>query len=210
MSLLFPTELWKMILSVNYDMFCVNVSRTLPWNCIDSYLSPLIKESILGHLILKSNINSVDNEGLSVLHLACGSQWSNDISDQQRYALIKRLIDRANIGALCHEHTTPLHFACTVDQPTVVQLLIDCGADINAIDNDGWTPLHFASQTIQTDWNDDGVEIPICTTCNNCSVLIENGANVNIATNAFRNRFNELMGGETALHIVCEFPIKFR
>ena len=39
---------------------------------------------------------------------------------------------------------TPLHFACFKGNKQIVDILLDLGADINAIDNDGNSCLHFA------------------------------------------------------------------
>ena len=38
---------------------------------------------------------------------------------------------------------TPLHWACRSGSPSLVKLLLERGADINALDGDGNTPLHF-------------------------------------------------------------------
>ena len=38
-----------------------------------------------------------------------------------------------------------LHFACAVDAPDIVDLLINAGAEVDATDADGYTPLHMAA-----------------------------------------------------------------
>ena len=39
---------------------------------------------------------------------------------------------------------SPLHFACLVDNSSIVKILIDNGADVNAMDSNNATPLHWA------------------------------------------------------------------
>lgn len=36
-----------------------------------------------------------------------------------------------------------LHLACLTSDAVMVELLIQCGADVNAIDSRGCTPLHY-------------------------------------------------------------------
>ena len=41
--------------------------------------------------------------------------------------------------------STPLHYACCCNKPEAVKLLLERGADVEAIDRDtGHTPLHYA------------------------------------------------------------------
>jgi cytohesin len=49
-----------------------------------------------------------------------------------------------NIVEASGSHATPLHFAASQDQSTIIQSLLDAGADINAANNQGQTPLMFA------------------------------------------------------------------
>lgn len=58
---------------------------------------------------------------------------------------------------------TPLHQAGTKE---MVELLLSCGADVNARDNDGWTPLHTAYDP------------------DTALVLLAHGADVNAASDA--------------------------
>ena len=67
---------------------------------------------------------------------------------------------------------TPLHCLCrsrnaTGDLVACIKLLLDAGANLEAVDGDEWTPLHRAA-------NVENVEI--------ASLLVEAGANVNAVT----------------------------
>ena len=41
--------------------------------------------------------------------------------------------------------TTPLHLACQEGHPKVVEKILECGCDVERVDQDGDTPLHFAA-----------------------------------------------------------------
>jgi len=55
-------------------------------------------------------------------------------------------IDPKVIGARGLMEMTPLHFAAVRCNPSVVQLLLEKGAEVDARKPDGWTPLHHACQ----------------------------------------------------------------
>ena len=60
---------------------------------------------------------------------------------------------------------TPLHLASALhDDPEVVALLLDRGADIKAKKDDGWTPLHLAA------WSNDNPEV--------VALLLDRGADI--------------------------------
>jgi ankyrin repeat protein len=40
---------------------------------------------------------------------------------------------------------TPLYWACESDDPALVQVLIDHGADVNAAESFGYSPLHLVA-----------------------------------------------------------------
>ena len=62
---------------------------------------------------------------------------------------------------------TPLHVAASlVDDPTLLAILLDQGADPNASNAIGWTPLHWAANAV---WSNDQV----------IALLIDRGADVN-------------------------------
>ncbi|KAF3927225.1 Ankyrin-1 [Dactylellina cionopaga] len=49
-----------------------------------------------------------------------------------------------NFAATISEAYTPLHHAANIDDIYIIGLLVQHGADLNAIDKDSWTPLHYA------------------------------------------------------------------
>ncbi|VDB88203.1 unnamed protein product [Peniophora sp. CBMAI 1063] len=77
-------------------------------------------------------------DGLTAVHLAA---WSGNIE-----CLRLLLQSGAEVGVLAHGRGTPLHCAVTSDfsEPAIVQLLLDHGADLNTLDEDGLTVKQLA------------------------------------------------------------------
>lgn len=63
--------------------------------------------------------------------------------------------------------STPLHLAAINPDPSVIEVLLGAGADVNVADDDGFTPLHMAAFHRQADY---------------ALLLLEAGADVNAKT----------------------------
>ncbi len=98
-----------------------------------SFLSQLKFEDLLG---TRDSINALDPMGRSLLATVIDND--NEAVDLDLVALfIKRGAD-VNIGM-------PLYLSIFHNQIEVVRLLLEGGADVNAIDDTGVTPLHLAA-----------------------------------------------------------------
>jgi len=107
----------------------------------------------------RANVNSADSYGLAPLHLAV---CCKDVD----LSFIEHLIEK---GADVNLKNTSdgwrgLHYAISCGSDDVARLLIEKGAEVNAIADDGTTPLILAAQN-------DSVFI--------AKLLLEKGANVN-------------------------------
>jgi len=67
--------------------------------------------------------------------------------------------------------SAPLHLAAINPDPSAIAVLLNAGADVNAVDEDGFTPLHMAAFHRQADY---------------ALLLLEAGADVNAKTVAGR------------------------
>jgi len=131
------------------------------WNATPLYWSlSNCKYEAAEYLLKKgANVNSTDSFGMSPLHLAVCCK-DTDLS------LIEHLIEK---GADVNYKNTPdgwtgLHFAIFSGADDVARLLIEKGANVNAIADDGTTPLILAAKN-------DSVFI--------AKLLLEKKANVN-------------------------------
>ena len=146
-------------------------------------------------IFLKHNakIDAVDKDGNQPLHLAC-KQWHT--------ATVRLLLSHgADVTALNNQQRKPLHLAnesvlksyevhngnhalhIAVEKGHIqtVQLLVDCGADVNALNEYGQTSLHIAAGGEK-----DCSEL--------CSILLEHNAKID-AVDKDENQ---------ALHLACE------
>ena len=146
-------------------------------------------------MLLKHNakIDAVDKDGNQPLHLACKLRHA---------ATVNLLLSHgADVTALNKQQQRPLHLAnesilnyfqvhsgdhaldvaARNGDIQTVQLLVDCGADVNALNEDGQTPLHTAAGG-----DKDCPEL--------CSILLEHNAKIDAVDK----------DGNQPLHLACE------
>ncbi len=84
-----------------------------------------------------TNVNAVDAEGYSPLHIACAAGYAN---------IAQLLIDKgADVNAITPDGITPLHSTSMTGTAACATLLLDRGAKVMAQDNNQMTPLHTAA-----------------------------------------------------------------
>ena len=125
----------------------------------DVYDYPLL-DAVLDHNLPSVNQLILNGENVhqefgdpydkdTILHLAC------DIRADPRIA--KRLIDaNVNVNIRDSDSKTPLHIAAKNQNAAIVRMLIEEGAEIDAVDVDGYTPLTFSitdRHHTQLSWN---------------------------------------------------------
>ena len=111
-------------------------------------------ENINLALEYNSNINIINNDGLTPLHVACTDKNINrDIVE----LLIK---NSNNIDSKGTFENTPLYIACTNGNIEAVKLLLKYNADINSKNKDENTPLHVAC------WQNHSDIVEILLNCN--------------------------------------------
>lgn len=117
---------------------CINVGdkyndTILHYACKSGYID------VVKFLVSKKNlkINIKGNYGLSALHLACL---------HNRVDIIKALLERKDININIGEERglTPLHVAASKDDITILDLLVQNGANVNAFDKIGMSPINHA------------------------------------------------------------------
>lgn len=91
-------------------------------------------------LLIKSraDVNAVDNDGNSVLHLMC--MWG--VKDTEIVELL--ITFGIDINAMNKDNKTPLHIASSERKNNIAILLIKNGADIEKKDKEGYPPLRYS------------------------------------------------------------------
>lgn len=108
-------------------------------------VTPLILASYLGYTDIaesliryKANIKARDSvDGTMPIHIATAN-------GHIEIAKLLILDDKKLVQALDNHNNTPLHWASMSDQPSIVALLIQNGANINAEDISGIKPIDYA------------------------------------------------------------------
>ena len=87
-----------------------------------------------------ADVNLQDSSGLTALHYATEVSF-----DPSSCLIVKQLINRgANINAVTkNDKCTPLMLACLNENVSVINFLLQNGANVALTDNNGWTALHF-------------------------------------------------------------------
>ena len=88
-----------------------------------------------------ADVTAVNKKGWTPLILAVGRPWLRKSSAVPCRRLITN--DSVNVEDCGGNHA--LHFASLISNIVTVQLLVDCGADTNAVNKDAQTPLHAAA-----------------------------------------------------------------
>jgi serine/threonine protein kinase len=153
--------------------------------CVLNSTNPAVAQEMISRI---SGVNGVDEYGLSPLHWAVASPaLTQQLLEQGANANVRSLdptirsLD-SDFSLLAPQGATPLHHAIVkLINPTSpdaranveqsIQLLLDHGADVNAIANSGQTPLAIAS-TYLNNSNDNERLIRL---------LLDRGAKVNVA-----------------------------
>lgn len=90
-----------------------------------------------------------------------------DFEKQKEEIIMYEDAKEMNFRDKIHQKTgaTPLHVSAAKGYIRVMRLLLEHGANVNALDNDGWTPLHAAAH-----WEQEEA----------CKILAEYGASFDI------------------------------
>lgn len=89
----------------------------------------------------QKNIYDLSNDDVAGINVLMMAVSNNDIQGVKFYAKAGlALINQKNYGG-----ATALHIASREGFYEVAKILVDLGADVNAIDNEGWTPLMRAN-----------------------------------------------------------------
>ncbi|XP_057422877.1 ADP-ribosylation factor GTPase-activating protein AGD1-like isoform X4 [Lotus japonicus] len=94
------------------------------------------KKAVYRHIVKSDvDVNAISGEALHGYssNMPSSSNSDSEISSKSKDQLIGDIQEGARV----------LHLACLTSDAVMVELLIQCGADVNAIDSRGCTPLHY-------------------------------------------------------------------
>jgi L-ascorbate metabolism protein UlaG (beta-lactamase superfamily) len=129
-----------------------------------------------------ADINAATNNGFVPLSYAA---WADNAAEMARFLVLSGADVNPdpcenNKSCTCGPNfMTPLHFACQVGKPELVEVLLSSGAKVNLFNADGMTPLHCAVKS-------GNIEI--------VKMLIDHGAFLNV---------REKQQGSTELHFAA-------
>ena len=123
-----------------------------------------------------ADVTAVNKRGQTPLLQLVDSHRFSDSS-----AVCRRLITNDSVNVEDCDGNSALHIAVRYGMTVTVQLLVDCGADTNAVNKDGQTPLHTAAGG-----EEDCPEL--------CEILLKHDAEINAVDE----------DGNQPLHLACQ------
>ena len=151
-------ETGKLLLSYGADTNAVNKCGQTPLHTAASRVSdcPELCEILLKH---DAKINAVDEDGNQPLHLACKQRHTKTVNLLLSHSADARAINRNGHSPLLliskritgskrgvgREGNNALHITSKNGMLMAVQVLVDLGANTNAVNKHGQTPLHAAA-----------------------------------------------------------------